>query len=165
MKVHSAEIYVGVLAENHVAGVGALGEGHSALWLSYSLAHLALTLEGSRVKGWVGLAIFDFNLLIVRQRANLRDGKEFLFVRCKIHIVVALIVAATDLLALKDIVRVLPMLIAIWIQVVFGLVAVGKDLLDDFSDLVFGLDCLRSLLLYTVDAASLLVKLDESLSS
>lgn len=165
MKVHSAEIHAGVLTENHVVGVGALGERHSALWLSYSVPHLALTLEGGRVKGWVGLAIFDFNLLVVRQRANLRDGKKFLFVRCKIHIVVALIVAATDLLALKDIVCVLLIFKAIFIRVVFGLVAVGKDLLDDFSDLVFGLDCLCSLLLDTVDAASLLVKLDESLPS
>ena len=47
MKVHSAEIDAGVLAENQVAGVCALGERHSTLWLSYSLAHLALTLEGS----------------------------------------------------------------------------------------------------------------------
>ena len=133
--------------------------------LAYSLDHLELTVEGGRVKGWVRLSIFDFNLLIVRQRANLLYGKEFLFVRCKIHIIVALVVTATDILALSYIVRILLIFRAIFIRVVFGLVAVGKDLLNDFSDLVFGLDGLRSLLLYTVDAASLLVELDQSLSS
>ena len=127
--------------------------------------HLELAVEGGRAKGRVWLSIFDFNLLIVRQRANLLYSKEFLFVRCKIHIIVALIVATTDILALSNIVRILFIFREIFIRVVFGLVAVGKDLLNDFSDLVFGLDGLRSLLLYTVDAASLLVKLDQSLAS
>jgi len=109
-------------------------------------------------------SIMDLNLLIVRQRVNLLNSKEILFVLCEFHIIVTGVMTTWITLSnyFFDLVR------------IFGSVTVRlivcdlrirlQDLLNNFSNLMFGLDGFSSLLLYTVNTASFLIKLNQCFS-
>jgi hypothetical protein len=103
----------------------------------------------------------DLNLLIVRQGVNLLNGQEILFVRCKFHIIVAGVLGTTMTFGINFL-HMFGMFRQNLIGLAIGILCVLlENLLDDLSHLVLGFNGLRSLLLYTVNAPSFFVKLNQ----
>ena len=165
MKCHSTEIYSALVSIDVHPTAFILIFSTLCFTLGWFKAWAVGGLSGSVATSLVGGCINDLNLLVVRQIVNLLNGQEILFVLCEFHIIVTLIFA-TGIALDVHILSFLGMFRHVLIRRSISILSVRlKDLLDDLSNLVFGLHCFRSLLLYPINTASFLVKLDQGFSS